>query len=49
MNDIFADGIVNVAVGNGVVRVDQYARVFRRQPIPDLAEELPHVTYRNPN
>lgn len=40
MNDIFADGIANVAVGNGVVRVDLVTQRFEA-PDPQSKEGRP--------
>jgi hypothetical protein len=40
MNDIFADGIANVAVGNGVVRVDLVTQRFQA-PDPQSKEGKP--------
>ena len=40
MNDIYADGIANVAVGNGVVRVDLVTQRFQA-PDPQSKESRP--------
>ena len=40
MNDIFADGIANVAVGNGVVRVDLVTQRFEA-PDPQSKQGRP--------
>ena len=48
MNDIFADGIVNVAVGNGVVRLDLVTQRFETPDPQSKASKPPklEVTHR---